>query len=110
MRTGRDIQQLEELRDSAVAMLEARDLLFELVDGPVRTRASSDEEVHWWLDRTKHADDSAAYLGAVLASGELLDKPASVQLLMDQANRITDLFLLIFQELRQRLLELAQTN
>jgi hypothetical protein len=110
MRTGRDIQQLEELRDSATAMLEARDLLFELVDGPVRTRASCDEEVHWWLDRTKQADDSAAYLGAVFASGELLDKPESVQLLMDQANRITDLFLFIFQELRQRLLELAQTN
>jgi hypothetical protein len=29
---------------------------------------------------------------------------------MDQANRITEQFLLIFQELRQRLLELAQTN
>jgi hypothetical protein len=76
----RDIQQLEGLRDSAIALIEPRDLLFELVDGPVRMRASSDEEVRWWVDKARHADDSTAHLGAVLASGELLDEPASIQL------------------------------
>jgi dsDNA-binding SOS-regulon protein len=105
-----DIQQLEELRDSATTMLEARDLLYELLDGPVRMRTSSDEELHWWIDRSKDVNDRAVNLGALLASGELLDEPASVQLLTDQANGITDLFLFIFQQLRQRLLELAQTN
>jgi hypothetical protein len=105
-----DIQQLEELRDSATTMLEARDLLYELLDGPVRMRASSDEELHWWIDRSEDVNDRAVNLGALLAGGELLDKPASVQLLTDQANGITDLFLFVFQQLRQRLLELAQTN
>ena len=105
-----DIQQLEELRDSATTMLEARDLLYELLDGPVRMRASSDEELHCWIDRSENVNDRAVNLGALLAGGELLDKPASVQLLTDQANGITDLFLFVFQQLRQRLLELAQTN
>ena len=104
------MRKVKELSASTASMVEGRDLLLELLDGPARMRGCHDPELPRLLDQAERAFKNAEELMGYVHSGELDKVLAHAESLTEWANDLGDLFGIIFLQFRERLLELAQVN